>query len=77
MQEIIPELDDSELFTPNYIPVYQILIICFQWAVTLVCWYVKYATNTLDKHTGNILAEALGWTFETRFASVWIPETPC
>ena len=41
------EMDDTDIFPPDDIYVYQMLIGCLQWAVTLGHYDVQYAANTL------------------------------
>jgi len=44
-----PEMDDTDLLVPSAIPIYQMMIRCLQWAVTLGCYDVQYATNILAR----------------------------
>ena len=43
-----PELDDSPLLDAKGVKIYQMLIGCAQWAVTLGRYDIQYATNTLQ-----------------------------
>ena len=45
-----PETDESELLPRTDIPIYQMLIGCAQWAVTLGRFDIQYATNTLARY---------------------------
>ena len=40
-----PEVDNTYLFMPNYISMYQILIGCLQWNFNYGHYYVQYTTN--------------------------------
>jgi len=44
-----PESDESDFLPASEIPIYQMLIGCAQWAVTLGRFDVQYATNTLAR----------------------------
>lgn len=44
-----PEMDDTDLLVPSEIPIYQMMIGCLQWAVTLGRYDIQYATNTLAR----------------------------
>jgi len=44
-----PEVDESELLTPQDITKYQMLCGCAQWAVSLGRWDIQYATNTMAR----------------------------
>jgi len=44
-----PEIDDTDLLYGNDISIYQMLIGCAQWAVTLGRFDVQFATNTLAR----------------------------
>ena len=46
-----PELDDSELLTPEQIPVYQSLIGSANWIITLGRFDIAYAINTLSRYS--------------------------
>ena len=45
-----PELDDSPLLDAKGVKIYQMLIGCAQWAVTLGRYDIQYATNTLARY---------------------------
>ena len=45
-----PEIDESDLLDPNFIKIYQMLIGCAQWAVTIGRYDIQYATNTLARY---------------------------
>jgi hypothetical protein len=45
-----PEVDESDLLPPSDIPIYQMLIGCAQWAVTIGRFDIQYATNTLARY---------------------------
>ena len=45
-----PELDDTDLLYGEEISLYQMLIGCAQWAVTLGRYDIQYATNTLARY---------------------------
>jgi hypothetical protein len=45
-----PEEDDSELLLAREVSIYQILIGCAQWAITLGRFDIQYATNTLARY---------------------------
>jgi hypothetical protein len=45
-----PELDDTDLLYGEDISIYQMLIGCAQWAVTLGRYDIQYATNTLARY---------------------------
>jgi hypothetical protein len=45
-----PELDESDLLGPPNIQIYQMLIGCAQWAVTIGRFDIQYATNTLARY---------------------------
>ena len=44
-----PEMDESDLLLATEIPIYQMLLGCAQWAVTLGRFDIQYATNTLAR----------------------------
>ena len=44
-----PEMDESDLLVGTDIPLYQMLLGCAQWAVTLGRFDIQYATNTLAR----------------------------
>ena len=44
-----PEMDDTDLLVPSEIPIYQMMIGCLQWVVTLGRYDIQYATNTLAR----------------------------
>ena len=46
-----PEQDETDLLPTSQIPIYQMLIGCAQWAVTLGRFDIQYATNTLACHS--------------------------
>ena len=45
-----PELDESDLLPQQEVAIYQMLIGCAQWAVTLGRFDIQYATNTLARY---------------------------
>ena len=45
-----PELDESDLLPQQDVAIYQMLIGCAQWAVTLGRFDIQYATNTLARY---------------------------
>jgi len=45
-----PELDETDLLVPPDIQIYQMLIGCAQWAVTIGRFDIQYATNTLARY---------------------------
>ena len=45
-----PELEESEVLNSEKIKVYQMMIGCPQWAVTLGRYDIQYATNTLARY---------------------------
>jgi hypothetical protein len=45
-----PEEDDSELLLAREVSIYQMLIGCAQWAITLGRFDIQYATNTLARY---------------------------
>jgi hypothetical protein len=45
-----PELDDTDLLFGEEISLYQMLIGCAQWAVTIGRFDIQYATNTLARY---------------------------
>ena len=45
-----PEFDESELLPYDTIKIYQMMIGCAQWAVTLGRYDIQYATNTLARY---------------------------
>ena len=47
------EMDDTDLLVPGEIPIYQMMIGCLQWAVTLGRYDIQYATNTLARFGQN------------------------
>ncbi len=44
-----PEIDESDLLTQEDIAMYQMLIGCAQWAITLGRFDIQYATNTMAR----------------------------
>ena len=48
-----PELDETDLLYGNDISIYQMMIGCAQWAVTLGRFDIQYATNTLARFGQN------------------------
>ena len=46
-----PEIDESDLLNPQNIKIYQMLIGCAQWAVTLGRFDIQYATNTMARYS--------------------------
>ena len=44
-----PEMDESDLLPPDQVSIYQMLIGCAQWAVTIGRFDVQYATNTMAR----------------------------
>ena len=44
-----PEMDDTDLFVPSEAPIYQMMIRCLRWAVTLGRYDIQYAINTLAR----------------------------
>ena len=45
-----PEIDESDFLAPEQVKLYQMLIGCAQWAVTLGRYDIQYATNTLARY---------------------------
>jgi hypothetical protein len=45
-----PELDESELLVGKEISIYQMLIGCAQWAITLGRFDIQFATNTMARY---------------------------
>jgi hypothetical protein len=46
-----PEIDDTDFLSPEQTKVYQMLIGCAQWAVTIGRYDIQYATNTLARYS--------------------------
>ncbi len=44
-----PEVDESDLLPPDEVSIYQMLIGCAQWAVTIGRFDVQYATSTMAR----------------------------
>ena len=44
-----PEMDETDLLIGSDIPIYQMLLGCAQWAVTLGRFDIQYATNTMAR----------------------------
>ena len=80
-----PELDESDLMAGSEISIYQMLIGCAQWAVTLGRYDIQYATNTLarfanmprDGHYQRAL-RLFGYLKHHVKGKIWMdPDDPC
>ena len=47
--EYLPEVDDTDILFGTAITMYQMIIVCAQWNITLGRYCVQYATSTLAR----------------------------